>query len=427
VSRAFIAGFITVMLLISLFIQPPAAAYLSKQKAGNERSAILRYSIYLRSNYSSTRDITFVWTFRNTEWSRISLESSTPGVYSSAYLDCEGNEVPKDSFDAMHVYSWYYKGVPAYGSFQVDFKVKIDVSSFEPSTLTRSQVGTVEDALKYFSETEYAKYCNETFYWDYSSREVQEVIREINMTVNGSKNVYDIVQGTLWWFSTHMMYGYPYEFDYPEGRAKASQILNQSLLGRHYGVCRHFAYVFTAIMRGFGVPCVYESGRALMDVDGELRYIGGHAWCIVYLPPIGWHRVEVTISDRSTLDAVRVGLIPHPIYYVPEYVEYTNKERTPEDGTYYPYVITGGYIHEVSARKPVEEQPPINRYGAAFLILSAAAVAISVSIVFIYLKLRRIERMIAPTAPPTTICPRCGASRVPNAAFCVQCGYKFEF
>ena len=143
---------------------------------------------------------------------------------------------------------------------------------------------------------------------------------------------------TIDWFSTHMVYR-EHE-DYPDQRLKASRILNETIEvtgdgEKRYGVCRHFAEVFVAIMRGFGIPCNLFNGLVFSDMGGTVGVVfsGGHAWCEVYMPNIGWVPVEVTISDRYIRDIVRVGLIS-PYYYLPIYKEFKNSEpeETEEQG-----------------------------------------------------------------------------------------------
>jgi hypothetical protein len=177
------------------------------------------------------------------------------------------------------------------------------------------------------------KYLNKTYYWDYSNASVQKVIKAINETT-GSDNVYDIVYGTIDWFSKNMVYR-EHE-DYPTARLRASQILNETISvhgeTKRYGVCRHFADAFVAIMRGFGIPANLMDGLIFYDMGGSVGVIfgGGHAWCEVYMPNVGWVPVEVTISDKYVRDIVRVGIIS-PYYYLPIYKEFTNTEPG-EDG-----------------------------------------------------------------------------------------------
>lgn len=355
------------------------------------------------------------------------MQSSSPRLTGSGEMDCQGQLVSKGSFDAIQAYGWRFEKAAPNDLLHVDFSVKVDISSLSPSSLAASSVGRVEDLGAHFSEKDLAKYLNHSYYWDYSSPEVQAVIQAVRQRVDGSTNVYDIARGTLTWFAEHMMYSYPYEFDYPTSRIKASEILKQTLLGRYFGVCRHFADVFTAVMRGFGVPCVKESGLILQDFDGKLRAVGRHAWCIVYFPKVGWTRLEVTVPDRSSLDMVGVGLIPYPWYYVPEYVEYTNDAPKSSEGTVYPYIVMGGFIR-------VEEDGvfEFTWERVALICLLAATMGLALAYMQIRARIKRLERssqlpesLRGPYSAPA-FCTSCGAPRPPFGKFCTRCGSELD-
>ncbi len=418
-----------ILLLVLMISSSPLALSqpeVNAQKAINARSAVVRYLIFFKSNYSASRDITFVWSFRQTEWSKVEMVSSTPSVTGSGYINSRGDSVGKDDFLGFQAFGWRFDRASPSDILQVDFKVNVRVSAFSPSTLTKKDVGTIDDAVAGFSKEELGKYRNDSYYWDYQSAEVKGVINQIKVQVAGSKNVYDIVRGTLAWFAANTMYSYPYEFDYPTGRIKASEILKQTFLGRHYGVCRHYVDVFTAIMRGFGIPTVTEEGLLLVDRDGELNVAGRHAWAVVYFPGVGWKRVDVTVPDRSTLDMIGVGLSSYPVYYVPEQVEFTNTYPTSENGTVYPYIITGGSIKV--------EQSERSSSASEGLLLSGLLVAtllLTVLVVLTRVQVRKLERKLNQgtiqsrgEAVPA-FCTSCGTQRASSAQFCVRCGQRF--
>ena len=416
------------ILITIVLIAFPPSVIAAPQATTESRTATVRYSLFMKSNYSAPHDVEFVWSFRNTDWSKVSFQSSSPRLSGSADVDCQGQVVSKDSFDAIQAFGWGFQKASPSDLLHVDFKVRVDVSSFKPSSLMASSVGSVEDMGTYFSAADLAKYLNHSYYWDYSSSEVQSVIENIRTRVNGSTNVYTIVRGTLPWFAEHMMYAYPYEFDYPASRIKASEVLKQTFLGRYFGVCRHFADVFTAVMRGFGIPCVKESGLILEDIDGEVRVSGRHSWCIVFFPKIGWMRVEVTVPDRSSLDLAGVGLIPHPWYYVPEYMEYTNDEPRSSEGTVYPYVVLGGFIR-------VEEEEILFELTWEKIVLGcllAATAALALAYTLMAAKVKKLERAsrFAPGVqapyPTPMFCTSCGAQRPALGRFCTRCGSRLE-
>lgn len=398
------------------------------QPTTRPRTAIVRYSLFLKSNYSISHDIDFVWSFRDTNWSKVTFQSSKPILAGSATVDSQGQTVSKTAFDAIQAFGWRFEKAAPSDLLHVDFNVRVDVSSFSPSSIASSSVGKIEDMSKHLSAKDLKKYLNETYYWDYSSSEVQSIIRVIRQRTISSSNVYDVVRGTLLWFAENMMYDYPYEFDYPTSRIKASEVLKQSLLGRHFGVCRHFADLFTAIMRGFGIPCVKEEGLILEDVDGKVRAVGRHAWCIAYLPKIGWTRLEVTVPDRSSLDSIGVGLIPYPWYYVPEYVEYTNEAPKSSEGTVYPYIVLGGFIR-------VEEEETIGWVTwerVALVCVFVLAFGLALAHTKMRSRIRRLERSLQsvtgiPGGHPTRMfCTSCGSQRPPFGNFCPSCGNKLE-
>jgi len=425
--RRTISGLLIIAMSLCLVLSSPLVKA-DPQKTINSRTTVVRYSLFLKSNYTVQHDIDFIWSFRDTNWSKVSFQSSKPGLFGSANMDCRGQIVPTNSFDAIQALGWRFEKVAPSDLLHVDFKVKIDVSAFSPSSIAAPSVGKVSDLNTYLSTESLKRYLNETYYWDYSSAEIQSVISIIRQRVGGSTNVYDIVRGTLAWFAEHMMYDYPYEFDYPTSRVKASEVLKQSLLGRYFGVCRHFADLYTTIMRGFGIPCVKEEGLILQDIDGKMQVAGRHAWCIVYLPKLGWTRVEVTVPDRSSLDSVGVGLIPYPWYYVPEYVEYTNEAPKSSEGTVYPYVGLGGFIR-------VEEEEALLQltWERVFLIALLGSVFV---LVFVHTRMRsrirRLEKSLQPTSraqgpyPTPMFCTVCGAPRPAAGSFCTNCGSRLS-
>jgi len=414
------------LIVIGLIVSPSSVAA-SPQTSIYPRTAVVRYSLFFKSNYTARHDIDFVWTFRNTNWSKVTFQSSSPRVSGTAEMDCQGQLVSKNSFDAIQAFGWRFEKAAPNDLLHVDFNVKVDVSSFSPSSLAASTVGKVGDLSSYFSATDLAKYLNHSYYWDYSSTEVQAVIQNIRLRISGSTNVYDIVRGALVWFAEHMMYSYPYEFDYPTNRVKASEVLQQTFLGRHFGVCRHFADVFTAVMRGFGIPCIKESGLILEDSDGKLTALGRHAWCVVYLPKVGWTRLEVTVPDRSSLDMVGVGLVPYPWYYVPEYAEYTNDAPKSSEGTVYPYVGLGGFIR-------VEEDRFLALTWDKVVLICVLAGTLGLALAYMLMRarIRKLEKSLRPAPgaqgayPPPLFCTSCGAQRPPFGTFCTRCGNKLD-
>ncbi|MFH0848068.1 MAG: transglutaminase domain-containing protein [archaeon] len=423
--KALIASTLILLLCLPFFSRDLQGV--QAQKAINKNDAMIRYSIFLKSNYTTPHNITFLWNLRQTEWSTAEMVSSTPALSGSGYFDSGGDVVSKDDFVAFQAFGWRFDRVAPDDIVHVDFLVRVQVSAFSPSTLNAKDVGTIDDVTTQLSKKELGRYLNESYYWDYQSVEVKTTIDQIKKQAGASRNVYDIVRKTLMWFAANTMYSYPYEFDYPTGRVRASEFLKQSLLGRHYGLCRHYVDLFVAVMRGLGVPCLMEEGLVLADKDGLLDVVGRHAWAVVYFPGAGWRRIDVTVPDRSTLDLIGIGLSPYPWYYAPEYIEYTNQYPTVVEGTMYPYMIIGGSIKvEETLLLPSLKIDGVLSYGTFALVLVLVALVLMTRA-----RVKRIEnqlRLHTEQDRPATVprfCAACGAARLTEATFCANCGKRF--
>jgi transglutaminase-like putative cysteine protease len=95
--------------------------------------------------------------------------------------------------------------------------------------------------------------------------------------------------------------------------------LDEFLFRRRTGFCEHYAGSFATLMRLAGIPSRVVVGY----LGGEyneigrffvVRQIDSHAWCEVWLPDLGWQRVDptsVVAPDRLTL-GLRGFLEQHP-------------------------------------------------------------------------------------------------------------------
>lgn len=314
------------------------------------------YMVYKYNSSSSAYNVPVsmeLWA--NNFWSDIKVSQTSPRALMRAYVkyDEEQKEylpAKREDQDSIYISQFEFDFQP-YQEIKAEVWFKLSVSKVDMSGILREDVGNVSAAEAAVD----SKYLREAYYWDYGNSSVKQVIQEINTTIDGSKNVYDIVYATINWFSTHMIY-MEHE-DYPYTRLRASQILNETVYfpgygEKRYGVCRHFVDAFTAIMRGFDVPCNLFNGLVFIDYGGEigLMFAGGHAWVEVYMPEIGWVPVDVTIPDRYIRDVVRVGLISD-VYYLPIYKEFTSEEPQPpvEDYDYLIGAYWGWEVGEVPA------------------------------------------------------------------------------
>ncbi|MGQ9459870.1 MAG: transglutaminase-like domain-containing protein [Candidatus Bathyarchaeaceae archaeon] len=369
------------------------------------------YMVYrYNRNASSDVDVSIpLWA--NNFWSEISLLKTEPisvGGYVKYNVATEQYDLSsKDDHDAIYGANFFFSNVQPYQEIKAEVWMKLSISKVDTSPILREHVGNVSASA---AEVD-SKYTEEQYYWDYSNSSVQKVIEEINQTIEGSRNVYDIVYATIDWFSTNMVY-MEHE-DYPAQRLKASQILNETIevadVEKRYGVCRHFADAFVAIMRGFGVPTNLFEGLVFYDMGGYVGVIfsGGHAWCEVYMPNIGWVPVEVTISDKYLRDIIRVGLISE-YYYLPTYKEFAHPAPKPpgepEDKEPYEYLI-GAYWGW-----GVDEVPPAGTLDSIIYaikstpvmvwILLAVIVVLIIDSILIRRKIKALTSKIPPPPPP---------------------------
>lgn len=295
--------------------------------------------------------------------------------------------------DAIYVAGFKFAELKPYQEVTVDFWFTLSISKVDMSGILLEHVGNVSEAEEALGDP-YQKYVNKTYYWDYTNSTVQKVIDEINVALNGSENVYEVVYATINWFSDNMVYRE--HSDYPSGRLRASQIFNETTNdGKYYGVCRHFADAFTAIMRGFSVPAKMVHGLVFYDSGGEVGVVfsGGHAWCEVYMPKVGWVPVEVTISDKYMRDVVRVGLISE-YYYLSQYVEFTNSAPDKDgEGEKEPYEnLVGAYWNWRVGEVPIGTLEGILHYVLSVPIIDWVLIALVVALaVDVYMLRKKVE------------------------------------
>jgi transglutaminase-like putative cysteine protease len=146
-----------------------------------------------------------------------------------------------------------------------------------------------------------------------------------------------------------------------------------------------------------------------MGGDVGVVFSGGHAWCEVYMPNIGWVPVEVTISDRYLRDIIRVGLISE-YYYLPIYKEFahpTPKElEEPGEKKSYEYLV-GAYwgwgVGEVPPAGTLESllyaitSTPIIDW-----ILVVVVIVLVVDRILMRRKIKSLTSKAVPPPPPPT-------------------------
>ena len=387
-----------VCLMLVLALAPPVPKTLGQ---GLYKSSKFEYylTLAIASNSTSTSTVSFSWTVvEKFPWGKSSFTGSSKPFYDLGYMNCIEERVSSNDPDAFRVFAWQFSLDPG-EIVEVTMTFEAEAFSLKPDTITRDQVGNIGDIPRTLRQ----KYTNETYYWDYSSGEVANVISEINESIGGSRNVYDIVLAVKRWITENFVYDYPYEFDYPTYRVKASELLkrtgNMTVSGRYTGVCRHLAHLAVALLRGFGVPAKYVTGWLFYQEPGnssKILFLGFHAWVRVYIPFRNgtgtWRDVEVTTAGSPyALDITRLGLNPYPYVYVPDYVEFYNERE--ED-------LPNLLILDFSAgvlKKASQYQAPQGAGGGGFfqfpalLAWSLLPTAIVIAILAKMRKARRVE------------------------------------
>jgi len=373
------------------------------------------YIVY-RYNRNASSDVEVsIPLWANNFWSEVSLLKTEPESVSSYVkynVATEKYDIPteKSDQDAIYGATFFFTDVQPYQEIKAEVWMKLSISKVDMSSILSEQVGNVSDAKNQLGD-DYDTYVGWAYYWDHNETSVKNVIQEIDANYShGSKNVYDIVYATIDWFSNNMVY-MEHE-DYPASRLKASQILNETTtvadnVTKRYGVCRHFTDAFVAIMRGFGIPTNLFNGLVFYDMGGDVGVIfsGGHAWCEVYMPNIGWVPVEVTISDRYLRDIIRVGLISE-YYYLPIYKEFAHPAPKPPEEPKEPYeYLVGAYwgwgVGEVPSAGTLDSIiHAIKSAPVMVWILLAVIVVLIVDSILIRRKIKALTSKVAPPPPP---------------------------
>ena len=102
----------------------------------------------------------------------------------------------------------------------------------------------------------------------------------------------------------------------PEGKDEVIYFLTES----KSGVCRHFASAATLMYRALGIPARYVVGYSSYvpaDTWTEVTGAQAHAWVEVFIPGLGWVRMDPTPADSGAIgdDALVIGLSKVMGYY----------------------------------------------------------------------------------------------------------------
>ena len=112
------------------------------------------------------------------------------------------------------------------------------------------------------------------------------------------------------WFQSHN-----FRYTTTPGALPARDGLDAFLFERGEGFCGHYASAFSALMRAAGVPSRvvsgYLGGAWVQPISGasylELRQSNAHAWSEVWLPNMGWQRVDPTTWVQGSEAARAIG------------------------------------------------------------------------------------------------------------------------
>lgn len=92
-------------------------------------------------------------------------------------------------------------------------------------------------------------------------------------------------------------------FDYAPDVTLADSPIDDVLL-QGKGVCQDFTHLMIAVLRSFGLPARYVSGYIHRPNEDSQS----HAWCEVWLPPLGWVGIDPTNDQLVNEHFVKVAV-----------------------------------------------------------------------------------------------------------------------
>lgn len=138
---------------------------------------------------------------------------------------------------------------------------------------------------------------------------VSPAMRElVNSWTTSNREPRDVINAALSYFRTQ---GFVYSLS--PGQYGGAGALDELLFRRKSGFCEHYAGAFATLMRVAGIPSRVVVGY----LGGQFNQYGNyllvrqsdaHAWCEVWLPDIGWTRVDPTsviAPERLSLGSLR--------------------------------------------------------------------------------------------------------------------------
>lgn len=103
-----------------------------------------------------------------------------------------------------------------------------------------------------------------------------------------------------------------YDLDYPDCPAGKDEVV-YFLTESKSGVCRHFASAATLLYRTLGIPARYVVGYSVDAIGGtwtEVKGADAHAWVEIFIPGLGWVRIDPTPGASSDTPADALELTP---------------------------------------------------------------------------------------------------------------------
>ena len=116
----------------------------------------------------------------------------------------------------------------------------------------------------------------------------------------------DFIRQSLMWFGSE-----PFFYTLTPPALAGEHFVDQFLFDSRRGFCEHYAYAFVVMMRMAGIPArivVGYQGGERNPQTGTLvvRQLDAHAWAEVWLPRLGWRRIDPTAAVAP--DRIERGL-----------------------------------------------------------------------------------------------------------------------